>query len=272
MAPATVEAIMAPVKASATCCPSKRQKVEAPISKTIVEAPRIVEVCLPQLLKFGGGCRLSLPAVLNQLGLSRPLLVTDAFIVKSGMLEPIQHALADAEISASVFSDCVPDPTTDSVAAGLDLWRSIAEAERPDCMVAVGGGSSIDSAKAMALLAVHGGHMRDYKAPAVAPAGLPVIAIPTTAGTGSEVTRVTIITDTETNEKMLCMGFGLMPRAALVDYELTLSMPYRLTADSGLDALCHAMEAYVSKACARTRPTHPRMGVRGDVPNPDSET
>ena len=77
--------------------------------------------------------------------------------------------------------------------------------------------------------------------------GLPIIAIPTTAGTGSEATKVAVITDTETNEKMLCMGLGLMPVAALVDFELTLTMPYRLTADTGLDSLCHALEAYVSR-------------------------
>ena len=77
--------------------------------------------------------------------------------------------------------------------------------------------------------------------------GLPIIAIPTTAGTGSEATRVAVITDTETQEKMLCMGLGLMPVAALVDFELTLTMPYRLTADTGIDTLCHAMEAYVSR-------------------------
>ena len=90
-------------------------------------------------------------------------------------------------------------------------------------MVGIGGGSSIDSAKAIALLALapEDAKMRDFKVPNAPPAGLPIIAIPTTAGTGSEVTRVTIITDDETNEKMLCMGFSLMPRAALVDYTLT---------------------------------------------------
>jgi alcohol dehydrogenase class IV len=83
--------------------------------------------------------------------------------------------------------------------------------------------------------------------PEVIDTGIPIVAIPTTAGTGSEATRVAVITDTETQEKMLCMGLGLMPVAALVDYELTLSMPYRLTADTGIDSLCHALEAYVSR-------------------------
>jgi alcohol dehydrogenase class IV len=105
----------------------------------------------------------------------------------------------------------------------------------------------MDSAKAISVLAVHGGQVRDYKVPNLVPVGCPIIAIPTTAGTGSEATKATVISDTVTNEKMLCMGFGLIPAAALVDFQLTLSMPYRLTADTAIDSLCHAIEAYVSK-------------------------
>jgi len=137
----------------------------------------------------------------------------------------------------------VPDPTTDSLAAGVELARMA----KCDTIVGVGGGSSIDSAKAIATLVMHGGPLAQYKVPAEAPAGLPVVAIPTTAGTGSEVTRVCIVTDSASEEKMLLMGPGLLPVAALVDFELTMSKPTRLTADSGLDALCHALEAYVSR-------------------------
>ena len=115
-------------------------------------------------------------------------------------------------------------------------------------LMAVGGGSSIDTAKAMSVLAANGGHLRKYKVPADIPkAGPPVVAIPTTAGTGSEVTRFTVITDTETDEKMLIAGLACCPVAAIVDYELTLTMPLRLTADTGLDSLTHAIEAYVSR-------------------------
>jgi alcohol dehydrogenase class IV len=105
----------------------------------------------------------------------------------------------------------------------------------------------MDSAKAAGVLASHGGQMRDYKAPyTMDEASLPIVAVPTTAGTGSEATKVTIITDSDSQEKMLCMGLAYLPVAAVVDYELTLSKPWRLTADTGIDALCHAMEAYVS--------------------------
>ncbi|GAB5445163.1 iron-containing alcohol dehydrogenase [Gymnodinialimonas sp.] len=197
---------------------------------------------LPRILRVGGGASRELAATLVELGLSRPLLVTDPFMLSCGYCQRMQDQLQEAGFSHGLFSDCVPDPTTDSVAAALETWN----AGDYDCVVALGGGSSLDTAKAVAVLALHGGHMRDYKVPARPDSGLPIIAIPTTAGTGSEATRVAVITDTETQEKMLCMGLGLMPIAALVDYELTLSMPYRLTADTGIDSLCHALEAYVS--------------------------
>ena len=148
----------------------------------------------------------------------------------------------------SVFSDTVPDPTDTVVEAG------VAELNKGDfdCLIGFGGGSPIDTAKAMAILAAGAkegrAKMRDYKAPFAADSGkMPVIAIPTTAGTGSECTRFTVITDTERDEKMLIAGLGALPLAALVDYELTYSVPPRTTADTGVDSLTHALEAYVSK-------------------------
>ncbi|MFT5577259.1 MAG: alcohol dehydrogenase class IV [Paraglaciecola psychrophila] len=200
-------------------------------------------IYLPQIMRIGAGASAKLPEVLTQLSVAKPLLVTDAFMRDSGYVAAVVSNLSAAGVSCGVFADCVPDPTTDSIAAGMASWHS----GDYDCVVALGGGSSIDSAKAIAVLALHGGTMRDYKVPNPVPRGVPIIAIPTTAGTGSEATRATIITDGDSQEKMLCMGYGLMPVAAIVDYELTLSMPYRLTADTGIDSLCHAMEAYVSK-------------------------
>jgi alcohol dehydrogenase class IV len=198
---------------------------------------------LPRILRVGAGASGELVATLRELALARPLLVTDPYMVSSGYCARLQAPLDDAGIAYGLFSDCVPDPTTDSVYAALELLRC----GDYDCVVALGGGSSLDTAKAVAVLAVHGGNMRDYKVPRQVDSGLPIIAIPTTAGTGSEATRVAVITDTETQEKMLCMGLGLMPVAALVDFELTLTMPWRLTADTGIDSLCHALEAYVSR-------------------------
>jgi len=142
-----------------------------------------------------------------------------------------------------VFTDTITDPTTESV----ERCVAALAAGNFDSIVALGGGSPIDTAKAAATLQTHGGKMRDYKAPFIMDTpSLPIVAIPTTAGTGSEATKFTIITDSETDEKMLCIGLGYLPIAAILDYELTLTKPFRLTADTGIDAMCHAMEAFVS--------------------------
>src|SRR6516165_2314966 len=201
-------------------------------------------VTMPRLMAVGGGALAELPAMLRRLGLSRPLVVTDPYIKSCGILDQATELLDGAQIRWEVFADTVPDPTTPVVEAGA----LILAVGGFDSLVAIGGGSSIDTAKAMSVLAANGGQMRDYKAPADIPkVGLPIVAIPTTAGTGSEVTRFTVITDTVTDEKMLIAGLACCPLAAIVDYELTLSMPLRLTADTGLDSLTHAIEAYVSR-------------------------
>jgi alcohol dehydrogenase class IV len=201
-------------------------------------------VTTPRLMAVGGGALAELPAMLRRLGLANPLIVTDPFLARSGHLERATALLERDGVPWTAFSDTVADPTTAVVEAGA---RHLAEGGF-DSLVAIGGGSSIDTAKAMSVLVANGGRMRDYKVPAEIPkAGPPLVAIPTTAGTGSEVTRFTVITDSETDEKMLIAGLACCPLAAIVDYELTLSMPLRLTADTGLDSLTHAIEAYVSR-------------------------
>ena len=198
---------------------------------------------LPRILRVGAGASGELAATLDELSVCKPLLVTDPFMNECGYVARLLQQLDEAGVSHGLFDQCIPDPTTDSVAAALAVFRSGAH----DSVVALGGGSSIDTAKAVAVMAEREGPMRQYKVPHTITSGAPIIAIPTTAGTGSEATRVAVISDTETQEKMLWMGLGLMPVAALVDFELTLSMPYRLTADTGIDSLCHALEAYVSR-------------------------
>jgi alcohol dehydrogenase class IV len=201
-------------------------------------------ITTPRLMSVGGGALTELPGLLARLGLAKPLIVTDPYIAGSGILDRAAALLDAGQIRASVLSDTVPDPTTAVVEAGA---RILAEGGF-DSVIAIGGGSSIDTAKAMSVLVGNGGRMRDWKVPNDIPrSGPPIVAIPTTAGTGSEVTRFTVITDTETDEKMLIAGLACCPLAAIVDYELTLSMPYRLTADTGIDSLTHAIEAYVSR-------------------------
>jgi len=204
-----------------------------------------VRIALPRELRIGPGSSQQVGEVLGALGLLRPLVVTDSFLVEAGVLASVVAGLdADGSgRSAAVFADTVPDPTTECVEAAASVLR----AGDFDCVIGLGGGSPMDTAKAAAILATRGGAMRDYKAPVQTDsASLPVIAIPTTAGSGSECTRFSIVTDSASNEKMLCAGLSFLPLAAVIDYELTLTMPRRLTADTGVDALTHAIEAYVS--------------------------
>ncbi|MDR3516382.1 MAG: iron-containing alcohol dehydrogenase [Azospirillaceae bacterium] len=201
-------------------------------------------IVVPRLLLIGGGAGVQLGAILKQIGVCRPLVVTDPFIRDSGILERVVGPLRAAGLDIGIFADTVPDPTTDAVDAGAVQLR----AGGFDSLIALGGGSPIDTAKAMSILGANRGVLRDYKVPNPIPhRGVPVIAIPTTAGTGSEVTRFTVITDSASDEKMLIAGLTVVPEVAIVDYELTLTMPWRLTADTGIDSLTHAIEAYVSR-------------------------
>jgi len=198
------------------------------------------QIVLPRILQIGAGASKEIGKILASLGCSNPLIVTDKMMVQLGYVAKIQAHLERSE----VYDDTVPEPTESSILGGVEKVKQ----GNFDAIIAIGGGSPIDSAKAISILGKHGGSMRDYMVPRIVnEPGLPIIAIPTTAGTGSEATRVTIITDETSDEKMLCMGMGFMPTAALVDFELTLSLPPRTTADTGIDALTHAMEAYVSK-------------------------
>lgn len=203
----------------------------------------IATILTPAIMELGGGAIARAASVLHRLGVRRPLVVTDPWMRDSGTVERLLAPLRDAGFAPGLFADTVPDPTVTVVEQGAALLREGGY----DGMLALGGGSPIDTAKAMGVLAVNGGAMRDYKVPNPIPlAGPPLVAIPTTAGTGSEVTRFTVITDAATDEKMLIASPLLVPSAAIIDYELTLSCPPRLTADTGIDALTHAIEAYVS--------------------------
>ena len=202
------------------------------------------QIILPRVMHIGKGASERVADTVKGLNCRNPLLVTDKVMVELGYSAAIVNILETAGITVDVFSDTVPEPTVASISRGVDAFNT----QPYDCIIALGGGSPIDSAKAIAILGKHGGQMKDYKFPRVVDeAGIPIIAIPTTAGTGSEVTRFTIITDEDTTEKMLCVGLGFMPIAALVDYTLTQSLPARVTADTGIDALTHAIEAFVSR-------------------------
>src|ERR1700676_351948 len=201
------------------------------------------KIAVPRILRIGSGAFAETREVLQILGLRNPLIITDPFLRKRGLARMLSESLTPFG-KPRIFSETVLDPTVTAVEAGVEFLKN----GDHDCVIGLGGGSSIDTAKAVAVLAVHGGKMRDYKAPHDQhEPGLPIIAIPTTAGTGSEATRYTIVTDEEIEEKMLCIGLAFLPFAALVDFELSMTKPMRLTADTGIDSLTHALEAYVSR-------------------------
>lgn len=201
-------------------------------------------ITLPRMMEIGKNAITKLPDILASLGAKKPLIITDKMMVSLGYIDQIQTLLKVANIQSDYFDETIPEPTSSSIEAGVKHLK----AHQYDAIIAVGGGSPIDSAKAISILGKFGGRIQDYKFPRlVNDTGLPIIAIPTTAGTGSESTRFTIITDDQTSEKMLCAGLGFLPVAAIVDYGLTMSLPARTTADTGIDALTHAIEAYVSR-------------------------
>jgi len=200
----------------------------------------------PRLMLVGGGSVKRTSEALSSLNIKKPLIVTDPFMVSSGMLRSLTEPLAAAGVPHGVFSETVPDPTAEVVVAGTEEFKRGGY----DGLIGFGGGSPMDTAKAMNVLAKHGGSISDYRFPySVDDGACPLVCIPTTAGTGSECTRVTVIGDPNYGKMMLKCP-ALQPEAAIVDYELTLNKPFRLTADTGIDAFTHALEAYVSKVAS----------------------
>ena len=206
----------------------------------------------PQTIIHGAGASKELLNQIKRLSSKRVFFITDVYIESTGLVQNLAQTLLDEGISVAIFSGVQPDPTVQNVLEGLQLLH----AHNADTIVAVGGGSPIDAAKAISILTSNPEPLSQYLGyHKIANAGLPLIAIPTTAGTGSEATKVTVITDTERNVKMMILDAHLMPTVALVDYELTLSMPRSLTAYVGVDTLTHGIEAYISKkANAMTDP------------------
>lgn len=207
---------------------------------------------IPATLLIGAGASRELVAQLRKIGARRVLLVTDAFMVSSGVVDAFTRELTGAQIPVTVFAGVQPDPTDTNVREGLRVFTE----QRCDTLVALGGGSPIDAAKVIAILTTNPEPLSQYQGYHKIPkAGAPLLVIPTTAGTGSEVTKAAVITDTERDVKMMMLDRNLLPTVALVDYELSLTMPRVLTAHVGVDTLTHGIEAYVSrKATALTDP------------------
>ena len=174
---------------------------------------------------------------------TKALIVTDPFMVKFGNAAKVEAALKKGNIPYAIYDGANAEPTDKIVEGGLAAYR----AEKCDFLIALGGGSPMDTAKAIAFLSVSKGKLRDYMHVDIDMEVPYLVAIPTTAGTGSEVTKNTIIADTENNVKMLLGGPSIIPALAVVDPTFTMTAPPKVTAATGIDALCHAIEAYTSR-------------------------
>ena len=200
---------------------------------------------LPTKIEYGVGVAKSLADVIKKDNFKRLVLVSDKGVARSGLLRQVTDALDAHQLKWTVFDRVEPNPKDYNVQEGTD----IASRSGADCLVAIGGGSPIDCAKAIAVVARQGGAVRDYEGPGkIGPDVLPLIAIPTTAGTGSEVTFSSVITDSGEKFKFSIKDPKIAPKVALVDPEMTLTMPPELTAATGMDALTHAIEAFTANA------------------------
>jgi alcohol dehydrogenase class IV len=200
------------------------------------------EFNVPGRIYTGAGALDMASAAFGGMG-RKALVVTDDMMVKLGNCARLEQSLQSRGLACDVFSGVNGEPTDDMVEAGLALYQKTG----CDFLVALGGGSPIDAMKAIATLAVGKGHIADYMGKTIDMPIAPMAAIPTTAGTGSEATQFTIITDTRQNVKMLLKGKVLIPDLAIIDPQFTMTAPPKITANTGLDALCHATEAYTSR-------------------------
>jgi alcohol dehydrogenase len=200
---------------------------------------------IPSVNIIGSDSLSSAMDTMRDYGWRRALIVTDAVLNKIGMVDDIQKSLQERDIVSVVFDGTHPNPTTANVAAGLKILKE----NNCDCIISLGGGSPHDCAKGIALVATNGGDIRDYEGvDRSAKPQLPIIAINTTAGTAAEMTRFCIITDEVRHIKMAIVDKHVTPVLSVNDSSLMVGMPKSLTAATGMDALTHAIEAYVSIA------------------------
>ncbi|MFO0964419.1 MAG: iron-containing alcohol dehydrogenase [Gemmataceae bacterium] len=192
---------------------------------------------------FGANAVVQLGDIAARLGGNRVLIVTDKILEKAGVLERVRAPLMRSGRLVEAFTGGEPEPSFRAALACMDLARTF----RPEILIGLGGGSNMDLAKICAVLLAHGGQPRDYVGDDKIPGPVaPLICIPTTAGTGSEVSAATVLTDSDNHIKVGILSNYLRPRVALVDPLLTVSCPPKVTADSGIDALTHAIEAYTA--------------------------
>lgn len=195
---------------------------------------------------FGSGARKELPGAIRGLDKSKVLIVTDKGLLQFGVAKMVTDILDEAGISYEIFSEVKPNPTVSNVKAGIDAFKKA----HADILVAIGGGSSIDTAKAIGIVMANPDFSDIISLEGCAPTknkSVPIIALPTTAGTAAETTINYVIIDEEKQKKMVCIDPKDIPAVAIIDAELMYSLPKNLTAATGMDALTHAIEGYITK-------------------------
>lgn len=204
---------------------------------------KIYEYFMTPISLLGVGCLEQIVTYIKPMAFRKALIVSDKFLVESNLIQKLTDLLSSSGIFFIIYDNVSPNPTVDQVNYGLKLFQD----NGCDFLISFGGGSPHDCAKAIALLATNGGDIRNYVGLNKAKkASAPLIAVNTTAGTGSELTRFCVITDTERHMKMTITDWHVTPIIAVNDAELMINMPPGLTAATGIDALTHAVEAYVS--------------------------
>lgn len=202
-------------------------------------------IVLNETSYYGAGCRSVIADEVRKRGFSKALLVTDKDLIRFGVAEKIEEVLRNADIPYEIFSDLKVNPTITNVKNGVAAFK----AAGADFIIALGGGSSIDTAKAVGIV-VNNPEFADVRSlegtAATKHRAVPTFAIPTTAGTAAEVTINYVITDEEARKKMVCVDPNDIPMCAIIDCELMYSMPKGLTAATGMDALTHAIESYIT--------------------------
>jgi alcohol dehydrogenase class IV len=194
-------------------------------------------------LIFGRDSVAQLGDVASRLKAKRVFVVTDGVLVRAGIADRVTKPLAAAGATTEVYAGCQPEPPVEVVRQAIDAARAF----RPDAVLGLGGGSNMDTAKLVALVLAHGGDPTDYVGDCRVPGPVfPLVCVPTTAGTGSEVSAAAVFTDTAKKIKVSCLSNYLRPTVAVVDPLLTVGCPPKVTADSGVDALTHAIEAYTA--------------------------
>lgn len=215
------------------------------------------EFIVPGQIITGSGALNMAEETLKGLG-KKALIVTDKVMIQLGNCAKVEAALKNQGVDYAIYSEIVGEPTDVMIGNGLKAYKE----EGCDFLVALGGGSPIDSMKAIGSLVVNGGNISDYMGKIIDVEMPPLVAIPTTAGTGSEATQFTIITDTKKDIKMLLKGKVLMPSLAIIDPQFTMTAPPKITAATGLDALCHAVEAYTSRKAQTLSDTFAMSAVK----------